>query len=128
MHYFIKCFLLFCIVGSVNAEFLGEIVLKKDEIKSINIFVENSKKTLTFRWTLYKDRVLVTHFKYDDIPYQFSLYKDNANSAKIILSNINSSSIPNPYMIFYFIDYDDNLKEAKFRYYIFNFNGNIEVM
>lgn len=119
---------LFIIIGVVNAEFLGEIVLKKDEAKKIEFFVENSKKTLTFRWTLYKDGVLITHFKYDGIPYQFSLYKEHANSAKITLSSINNANNTNPYVIFYFTGYDDISKEARFRYYIYNFDNNVEVM
>lgn len=119
---------LFIIIGVVNAEFLGEIILKKDEAKKIEFFVENSKKTLTFRWTLYKDGVLITHFKYDGIPYQFSLYKEHANSAKITLSSINNANNANPYVIFYFTDYDDISKEARFRYYIYNFDNNVEVM
>ncbi len=129
MHYIMRRLLIvFCIICGVDAEFLGEVVLKKDELKSIELFVEDSKKTLTFRWTLYKDKVLITHFKYDGILYQFSLYKDNANSAKITLSNANRANNPNPYIIFYFVHYDDDLKEAKFRYYIFNFNSNVGVM
>lgn len=119
---------LFIVIGVVNAEFLGEIILKKDEAKKIEFFVENSKKTLTFRWTLYKDGVLITHFKYDGIPYQFSLYKEHANSAKITLSSINNANNTNPYVIFYFTDYDDISKEARFRYYIYNFDNNVEVM
>lgn len=119
---------LFIIIGVVNAEFLGEIILKKDEVKKIEFFVENSKKTLTFRWTLYKDGVLITHFKYDGIPYQFSLYKEHANSAKITLSSINNANNANPYVIFYFTGYDDISKEARFRYYIYNFDNNVEVM
>lgn len=119
---------LFIIIGVVNAEFLGEIILKKDEAKKIEFFVENSKKVLTFRWTLYKDGVLITHFKYDGIPYQFSLYKEHANSAKITLSSINNANNTNPYVIFYFTDYDDISKEARFRYYIYNFDNNVEVM
>ncbi|RDU56678.1 hypothetical protein [Helicobacter sp. MIT 99-5507] len=120
--------LFFILVGIINAEFIGEITLKKDEVKNIELFVENSKKILTFRWTLYKDGVLITHFKYDGIPYQFSLYKEHSNSAKITLSSINSANNANPYMIFYFTNYDDMQKEARFRYYIFNFNSNVEVM
>ena len=125
MRYFL---FFFVIVGIIKAEFIGEIILKKDEVKKIELFVENSKKILTFRWTLYKDGVLTTHFKYDGIPHQFSLYKEHSNSAKITLSNINTSNNANPYMIFYFVNYDDMQKVARFRYYIFNFNNNIEVM
>ena len=120
--------ILFVIVRFVCAEFVGEIELKKDEVKNIEIFVENTKKNLSFRWTLYKDNALIAHFKYDNIPYQFSLYKESANSAKITLSDINSANNPNPYMIFYFVNYDSMQKVARFRYYIFNFNSNIEVM
>lgn len=119
--------IIFCVVG-LQAEFLGEVSLGKDEVKTFDVFAENIKKTLSFRWTLYKDKALVMHFKYDNIPYQFVLYKKGSNSAKINLSSINSSNNENPYIIFYFVDFNDADRKAKFRYYFFRFNNNVEVM
>ncbi|WP_258443714.1 hypothetical protein [Helicobacter sp. 16-1353] len=119
--------LCFCIVG-LRAEFLGEVTLAKDEVKTLNVFVENTRKTLSFRWTLYKDKALIMHFKYDNIPHQFIVYKDGSNSIKINLSSINSFSNENPHIIFYFVDFNDDSKMAKFRYYLFRFNNNVEVM
>ncbi|MDE6886693.1 MAG: hypothetical protein K2P17_06620 [Helicobacteraceae bacterium] len=122
--------LIFFAISILNAELIEEIILKKDEVKSLDLFVENVKKTLTFRWTLYKDRGLVMHLNYDRTPHQFILYKESLakNSYKIYLSSINSTQSENPYIRIYFIDFDDNKKEAKFRYYLFNFNNNIGVM
>ncbi|RDU62617.1 hypothetical protein [Helicobacter sp. MIT 14-3879] len=119
-----KLIILFFSILILKAELLGEITLKKDEIKSIDFFVENTKKTLSFRWTLYKDRGLVIHLNYDRNPHQFILYKENLNSYKINLSSI--AKTQNPYFIIYFIDYNNDKKEAKFRYYLFSFNNNIE--
>lgn len=119
--------LLIFIVFNINAQFLGEVELNKDEIKYLDIFIGNNKKTLSFRWTLYKDNGLVMHIKYDNLPHQNILYKNNANSYKIILNTLNSSYM-NPYIIIYFIDFNDSSRKAKFRYHLFKFNENIEVM
>lgn len=120
--------IVFIFCGNLYAKYLGEVSLKKDEVKTIVVSLENIQKILSFRWTVYKNSVLVTHFKYDAIPYQFSLYRNTSNSAKITLDNIANTGSPDAYMMFYFVDYSDSLKEAKFRYYVFNFNGNIEVL
>lgn len=123
-----RLFIIIFFVISLKAEFLGEIELQKDEIKTLNIFVENTTKILTLRWTLYKDKALVTHLKYDFIPHQFILYKDNLNSYKVYLSGINSNKSEDSYIIFYFVDFNEVTRKAKFRYYLFRFANNIEVM
>lgn len=112
----------------LNAELIEEFVLKKDETKTINLFVENTTKTLTFRWTLYKNKALVLHLNYDKNPHQFKLTKENLNSFKIPLTFTNSTKTPTPHIILYFIDFDDYKKEAKFRYYLHRFTSQIEIM
>lgn len=116
-----------CVVA-LRAEFVNEIVLKKDETHTLNLVVENTIKILSFRWTLYKDNVLVTHFKYDNMPYQFTLDTKQRNVSKIELSSLSSQYSENPYMLFYFVDFNLATKEARFRYYLFRFNHNIEVI
>lgn len=117
-----------CALSWLKAELIGEISLKKDEVQNLQIFVDGALKSLSFRWTLYKDSALITHFKYDEIPQQFTLYPKPHNAAKVQLSAVNSAHSENPYMIFYFVDFNMDAKEAKFRYYLFKFNNNIEVV
>lgn len=124
--------ILYCLIilNALNAEFIEEFVLKKDESKIINLFVENAHKTLTFRWTLYKDRGLVMHLNYDRNPHQFQLYKETRalNAFKIYLTHTHSTKAQNPHIIIYFIDFDDDKKEAKFRYYLNRYNAPIEIV
>ncbi|MGX2981644.1 hypothetical protein [Helicobacter sp. 23-1045] len=128
----ILCFLLCfsALINALNAELIEEFILKKDESKVINLFVENTHKTLTIRWTLYKDRGLVMHLNYDRNPHQFQLYKESLalNSFKIVLNHTNSTRAQNPHIIIYFVDFDDDKKEAKFRYYLNKYNAQIEIM
>lgn len=130
MFNFIKLFFLFILViCNLNAELIEEIELSKDEIKYVDILIGQKKKTLSFRWTLYKDNGLVMHIKYDNLPHQSILYKNHANSYKVMLST-SLTSYMNPYLIIYFIDFDDKNRKAKFRYHLFKFNENenVEVM
>lgn len=128
MRIFLSIFILIFTHSLLYAELIEEIELSKDEIKSINLFVNNTTKTLSFRWTLYKDRGLVMHLNYDNNPHQFILYKEKLNSFKIPLSHTSLSNIPNPYIIIYFIDFDSKDKKAKFRYYLYPAQENIGII
>lgn len=124
-----KIILLFLLLlNALHAEILGESWLKKDELKTIQFFVENTTKTLTFRWTLFKDSALITHFKYDGNPHQFVLYQNGPNAATIELSALNSTLNPNPHIVFYFLGFDLREKRAHFRYHLFRYNQKIEVL
>lgn len=127
-----KAIMFFCalLVNIANAEFIEEFILKKDEVKIINLFVENSRKILAFRWTLYKDRGLVMHLTYDRNPHQFHLYKEShaLNAFKLPLTHTRSTKAQNPHILIYFIDFDDYKKEAKFRYYLHKYDAQIEIM
>ncbi|WP_163534035.1 hypothetical protein [Helicobacter suis] len=52
------------------------ITLKKDQTFSGTLQLQNFKKPLSVRWTLYKDKGLVVHLHFNQFPYQFILYKD----------------------------------------------------
>lgn len=124
-----KFLLIFIACVGLNAQLLGEFELKKDELKNFEIIFSNPsfiQKTLNFRWTLSKDGVLIVLANYDRIPHQFAP-NSQLNALKITLSNINGIYAPNPHMIFYFIDFDMARSVARFRYYLFDSNGNIEV-
>lgn len=118
------------LLNVLNAELIEEFILKKDEVKIINLFVERDYKTLAFRWTLYKDRGLVMHLNYDRKPHQFQLYKESTalNAFKIPLTHTRSTKTQNPHIIIYFVDFNDDKKEAKFRYYLNKYDTQIEIM
>lgn len=129
----LKKVVIFCcalLINLANAELIEEFILKKDEVKIINLFVENTHKTLAFRWTLYKDRVLVMHLTYDRNPHQFHLYKESLalNAFKVELTQTRSTRAQSPHIIIYFVDFDDYKKEAKFRYYLNKYDAQIEIM
>ncbi len=118
------------LLNVLNAELIEEFILKKDEVKIINLFVERDYKTLAFRWTLYKDRGLVMHLNYDRNPHQFQLYKESIalNAFKIPLTHTRSTKTQNPHIIIYFVDFNNDKKEAKFRYYLNKYDAQIEIM
>ncbi len=122
------CVLLLGVANIANAEFIEEFALKKDESKVIKLFVQNTQKTLSFRWTLYKDKELVLHLNYDRIPRQFLLSKENLNAFTIPLNHTNAAKSPNPHITIYFVDFDIYKKEAKFRYYLHKFDSQIEIL
>lgn len=120
----------FALANILNAEFIEEFILKKDEVKIINLFVERDYKTLAFRWTLYKDRGLVMHLTYDRNPHQFLLYKESTalNAFKIPLTHTHSNRAQDAHILIYFVDFNDDKKEAKFRYYLNAYEAQIEIM
>ena len=48
--------------------------LKKDQIAKMYIYYDKHKYTLNLRWTLYKNGVLIVLYKYDNFPYQITLF------------------------------------------------------
>lgn len=124
----IRLFFIFFVSCLLNAELIEEIELSKDELKVINLLVENTQKVLTLRWTLYKDNGLVLHIKYDNFPHQVVLYKASLNSYKVILENLANNINENPNIIIYFINFDMKTNKAMFRYYLNKFNSNIEII
>lgn len=52
------------------------ITLKKDEVYQGEVFQDQLQKSISLRWTLYKNYGLVVLVNYDKFPYQTILYKD----------------------------------------------------
>ena len=48
--------------------------LKKDETAKMQIYYDGKKYDLSLRWTLYKNEVLIVLYKYDEFPYQITLF------------------------------------------------------
>lgn len=117
------------LICMLDAELIEEIELSKDEMKTISLSVNNVRKSLSFRWTLYKDNGLVMHFEYDNFPNQAVLYKNKLNSYRIVLEKVAKNDInDNPNIVIYFVDFNIKTNKAKFRYHLFNFNSNVEVI
>ena len=49
--------------------------LKKDQFAKMYIYYDKHKYELDLRWTLYKNKVLIVLYKYDNFPYQITLFK-----------------------------------------------------
>jgi len=56
-------------------------VLKKDQVVKVMVKSEGQERLLTFRWTLYTDKVLVVHESFDRFVGQHMLYAKNANNS-----------------------------------------------
>ena len=73
-----KFFLLF-LPFILNAAFITlpfNFSLKKDEFAKMYIYYDKHKYELDLRWTLYKNKVLIILYKYDNFPYQITLFKE----------------------------------------------------
>lgn len=116
----LKAFFLFCVLvlsmygatGRENRAFH----LKKDEFARVLIKSERPKqeKLLFWRWTLYTDKALVVHTKYDHVVSQHILYLGHNSSFSKRLLNASKSERDVPYAVVVFKKFDDMNKTAEF--------------
>lgn len=91
--------------------------LKKDEFASWLI----DGNVFSVRWSLFHNRGLVTHIKYDHFPYQGILYTDyKVNGVKIPVKTTQTVTPPEPYAFVVFEGFDAENKQAKMRLYLFD--------
>jgi len=95
--------------------------LKKDEIIEFKIYYKNFTFPLKFRWTLFKNDVLVVICHYNNFPRHIELFKDNLNTFKV---NIMDYLEFYPYFLIKFEDFNDKI--ATFKMYLFR-GKNIKV-
>ena len=50
--------------------------LKKDQNAKMIIYYDKKAYNLTLRWTLYKNGILIVLYKYDNFPYQLTLFNE----------------------------------------------------
>ncbi|MGE4296208.1 MAG: hypothetical protein AB7E49_10950 [Campylobacterales bacterium] len=94
--------------------------LRKDEFASW--FVDGN--VFSVRWSLFHNRGLVTHIKYDHFPYQGILYDDyKQNAVKIPVKTTQSVSPPEPFAMVLFEGFDAEKKRAKMRLFLFDPQG-----
>lgn len=91
--------------------------LEKEQVYKADISVGNVQKILEFRWTLFKNKGLVLHIRYDKFNHQVVLYEDyQRNAYKIPLGRGNSEQKDEPHLVIYFKNFSD--KKAHLKLYI----------
>jgi hypothetical protein len=97
--------------------------LKKDQFVSWEV----GDRILFMRWSLFHNRGLVVHIKYDHFPVQNILYEDyKRNSMKIRLKTQPPVRPPEPYARVVFERYDEESESAHLRIYLFDPLGVVE--
>lgn len=83
--------------------------LKKDELVKILVKSEGQERVLSFRWTLYTDKVLVVHQSFDRYVGQHMLYSGHANQSfrKQLLPQKRSPKDV-PYVVVVFKKFDES--------------------
>ncbi|HEX5710200.1 MAG TPA: hypothetical protein VFX68_02555 [Sulfuricurvum sp.] len=97
--------------------------LKKDEVARVLIKTSASPKLerlLTWRWTLYTDKALVVHEKFDRIVGQHILFIGHNDGFRKPLLNALKSERDVPYALVIFKKFDDQNKTAQFDLLIFD--------
>jgi hypothetical protein len=107
--------MIFSLYGAPSRE-IKSFHLKKDEIGKVLIKTSSPKmeRVLQWRWTLYTDKVLVVHEKYDRIVGQHMLSLGSNSSFRKRLLNADKSENDVPYAVVVFKKFDDVNKTAQF--------------
>ena len=95
--------------------------LQKDEQKKILVKYASSEKLLTFRWTLYKNDVLVLFSSYDQIVSQHMLQLNHTNqSVRIELKPRGAYERVVPYILIQFNKFDFERYRAKISIWLYD--------
>ena len=89
--------------------------LKKDEVLNLEVSYGQFKYELIFRWTLYKNDVLVILYKYDNFPHQVILLKPYLDTLRIKVADFGDFR---PHLYIKVINFSDKI--TKFRIYTDN--------
>ncbi len=104
--------------------------LNKDEFYLLTFQMDDSQKTLFFRWTLLKNEGLVVHLNYDSFPHQFILYQDYQRACYEIplLKAEQKYYAREPFFMLCFKDYHRTKKIATLKYYLYQGNRDFNVI
>jgi len=95
--------------------------LQKDEQKKILVKYASSEKLLAFRWTLYKNDVLVLFSSYDQIVSQHMLQLNYTNqSVRIELKSRGAYERVVPYILIQFNKFDFEKYRAKISIWLYD--------
>lgn len=87
-------------------------------------------KNFSFRWTLYKNKILVIHMHYDNFFKQFILEKEDyqKNSFKLPLFSASNRNFESPYLLLTFLKFDKKKQKPIFEIKIRDVEDIIEVI
>ncbi len=81
--------------------------LKKDEFVKILVKNDNRERVFSFRWTLFRDSVLVVHKNFNNFVAQHMLYLNKNNSFKTVLLDRRNSIRDDAYFIVSFKKFNE---------------------
>ncbi|MDD2837828.1 MAG: hypothetical protein AB7U44_00520 [Sulfuricurvum sp.] len=94
-------------------------VLKKDQLVKILVKSPGQERLLTFRWTLYTDKVLVVHESFDRFVGQHMLYSGYANNSfRKRLLPPDRSQMDVPYALVTFKKFDEGNNTAQMDFFL----------
>lgn len=107
----------------------GTLELGKDQGYRFSLSSTSMQKDLELRWTLYKNRGLVLHLKYDGFVHQFILYTDYQRSSfKLpLMSEPEKKPEEAPYFMLVFKDFSRKSEMATLDYYFRTGDQEIEI-
>ncbi|GHV04077.1 hypothetical protein AGMMS50229_04670 [Campylobacterota bacterium] len=98
--------------------------LRKDEFAVFEI----DNNILTVRWSLFHNKGLVTHIKYDHMPYQNILYDDyKLNAMKIAVKTNTKVTPPLPYVMIVFEGFDRDRNVSNMKLYLFDHESAVTI-
>ncbi len=98
-----------------SADLTHDFILKKEGLANVEVIEkeDQSKRILSFRWTLFQNERLVLLVKYDGHPMQYILQKRyKRNSIKIALRDDYKDAFKRSYFFLKFSKFDEKKKEA----------------
>ena len=116
-----KLFLLFfsLFLYSTPLIFPYHFELKKDEFLKMNFYYYSNIYPFEFRWTLFKNNILTTLYRYDNFPRQIELYKNPPlNMFRVEIANFFEI---NPYFTIEFLEFNKQKEVASFVMRVYNF-------
>lgn len=102
--------------------------LKKDEVVKILVKSEGQERNLSFRWTLYTDKVLVVHESFDRYVGQHMLYYGHANQSfrkQLLPQKRNPKDIP--YVLVVFKKFDETNRTAAMDLFLFDKENRVKL-
>ncbi len=89
-------------------------ILRKDEVAKVMVKAEGQERLLSFRWTLYTDKVLVVHESFDRFVGQHMLVAAHPHqSFRKRLLPAKKTEKDTPYVVVVFKKFDDANKTAR---------------
>lgn len=111
--------------GAPHFSWERSLSLEKEQLYKARFVVGEVAKDFQFRWTLYKNKGLVLHIRYDKFNHQELLYTDyQRDSFTLPLGRAKEQYSDDPKLLLYFKDFKE--KKADFKLYIEGRGASVE--